>query len=104
MSRRSAKAFVVTGLCLSLVAGFAGTPWVLFSSCVCNQAFVVMYPCTSIFFSAILNVCHIQIQLFAGRVEDFWQGYKLFCYAFYSHSVEHESEFRHSKLGAENLP
>ena len=34
------------------------------------------------------------------RVEDYWQGYKLFCYAFYSHSEAHESEFRNSKLGA----
>lgn len=33
------------------------------------------------------------------RVEDFWQGYKLFSYTYYSHSVRHESEFRDSKLG-----
>lgn len=33
------------------------------------------------------------------RVEDYWVGYKLFCYAYYSHSVSHESEFRLSKLG-----
>ena len=34
------------------------------------------------------------------RVQDYWQGYKLFCYAYYSHSREHESEFRESKLGS----
>lgn len=34
------------------------------------------------------------------RVEDYWHGYKLFCYAFYSHSAAHESEFKDSKLGA----
>ena len=33
------------------------------------------------------------------RVEDYWQGYKLFCYAYYSHSLRHESEFRATKLG-----
>lgn len=33
------------------------------------------------------------------RAEDYWQGYKLFFYAFYSHSEAHESEFRTSKLG-----
>ena len=34
------------------------------------------------------------------RVEDYWQGFKLFCYAYYSESVPHEVEFRQSKLGA----
>lgn len=33
------------------------------------------------------------------RLEDYWIGYKLFCYAYYSHSPAHESEFRSSKLG-----
>ena len=33
------------------------------------------------------------------RVADYWEGYKLFCYAFYSHSLQHEFEFRQSKLG-----
>ena len=36
----------------------------------------------------------------ARRVEDFWRGYKLFCFAYYSHSAHHVVEFRHSKLGA----
>lgn len=34
------------------------------------------------------------------RVEDYWHGYKQFCYAYYSHSLAHESEFRESKSGA----
>ena len=34
------------------------------------------------------------------RASDYWEGYKLFCFAYYSHSVEHETEFRHSKLGS----
>lgn len=37
------------------------------------------------------NVCSVQ---------DYWEGYKLFCYAFYSHSVQHEYEFQQSKLGS----
>lgn len=35
-----------------------------------------------------------------SRVQDYWEGYKLFCYSYYSHSVAHENEFRDSKLGA----
>lgn len=34
------------------------------------------------------------------RVEDYWRGYKLFCYGYYSHSSRHVQEFRESKLGA----
>ena len=33
------------------------------------------------------------------RVEDYWLGYKLFCYAYYSHSVTHQNKFKVSKLG-----
>ena len=32
--------------------------------------------------------------------KNYWQGYKLFCYVYYSHSLQHESQFRHSKLGS----
>jgi hypothetical protein len=34
------------------------------------------------------------------RVGDYWEGYKLFCYSYYLHSVPHEEEFRRCKLGA----
>ena len=37
---------------------------------------------------------------FSGSVEDYWEGYKAFCYAYYSHSVPHESAFRATKLGS----
>lgn len=37
--------------------------------------------------------------LFLCRVDDYWLGYKLFCYAYYSRSVQHEAAFRGSKLG-----
>ena len=36
---------------------------------------------------------------FFCRAEDFWQGYKLFSYAYYSHSRAHEAEFLATKLG-----
>ena len=32
-------------------------------------------------------------------VQDYWEGYKLFCYAYYSHFARHAIEFRESKLG-----
>ena len=35
-----------------------------------------------------------------SRVEDYWEGYKLFCYAYYLHSLQHESAFKQSKLGS----
>jgi hypothetical protein len=38
-----------------------------------------------------------------GSVQDYWEGYKLFCYAYYSHSARHANEFRDSKLGALGL-
>lgn len=41
----------------------------------------------------------IHKRLYGCRVEDYWLGYKLFCYAFYSQSLEHEAEFRQSKMG-----
>lgn len=34
------------------------------------------------------------------RAVDYWEGYKLLCFAYYSHSVQHETEFRQSKLGS----
>lgn len=33
------------------------------------------------------------------RAEDYWVGYKLFCFAYYSHSVRHEAQFKATKLG-----
>lgn len=34
-----------------------------------------------------------------SRAEDYWEGYKLFCYAYYSHSSQHETAFKETKLG-----
>lgn len=34
------------------------------------------------------------------RVEDYWEGYKFFCYAYYSHSIPHMAHFRETKLGS----
>ena len=42
---------------------------------------------------------HIK-HIFVRRAQDYWVGYKLFCYSYYSHSPQHVVEFRESKLGA----
>ena len=34
------------------------------------------------------------------KAEDYWEGYKFFCYGYYSHSLQHEHKFRHCKLGS----
>lgn len=44
--------------------------------------------------------CFVDSRQCLCRVDDYWHGYKLFCYAFYSHSAAHEAEFKDSKLGA----
>ena len=46
----------------------------------------------------VLCLCHRRHV--CSRVEDYWEGYKLFCYAYYSHSPQHESTFKQSKLGS----
>lgn len=46
------------------------------------------------------GMCDFDFRCSLCRVEDYWLGYKMFCYAYYSNSAAHESEFRHSKLGS----
>ena len=50
--------------------------------------------------SAHMVFSFIVFRVCVCRARDYWQGYKLFCYAYYSHSALHESEFRQSKLGS----
>lgn len=50
--------------------------------------------------STCTPTCLVTLPLYVCRVQDYWEGYKLFCYAFYSHSAQHEIEFRQSKLGS----
>ena len=45
-------------------------------------------------------LCLLGCRANVRSVEVYWEGYKLFCYAYYSHSFEHESEFQRSKLGS----
>ena len=49
----------------------------------------------------LTSVCAVLLPppLFFHRAEDYWIGYKLFCFAYYSNSRQHEVEFEHSKLG-----
>ena len=43
--------------------------------------------------STCVDFLFMNFRIYVCRVEDYWQGYKLFCYAYYSHSLQHESEF-----------
>jgi hypothetical protein len=47
-----------------------------------------------------LHFLFVTVRIFDYRIADYWEGYKLFCYAFYSHSLQYEIEFEHSKLGS----
>ena len=49
---------------------------------------------------ARMLLCHIDLRMNVCRAEDYWEGYKLFCYAYYSRSLQHEHEFHQSKLGS----
>ena len=62
--------------------------------------FHIVFECIS----NCLSMCEktvfaIEIQTCVCRVDDYWLGYKLFCYAYYAHSFQHEAEFWQSKLG-----
>lgn len=58
----------------------------------------ILYKCCTMF-CGMPNNCGV-LRMHVCRVEDYWQGYKLFCYAYYSHSLQHESQFRDSKMGS----
>ena len=58
--------------------------------------------CLTLRFCALVMFLAVRQSLL--RVEDLWEGYKLLCYSFYSHSVPHEEEFRQCKLGAYFYP
>jgi hypothetical protein len=49
---------------------------------------------------AVLRFPSLIKHLFVRRAEDYWLGYKLFCFGYYSHSPQHVLEFRESKLGS----
>ena len=62
--------------------------------------FGLVFECTCNCFTMCMNVVFaIELQTCVCRVADYWLGYKLYCYAYYAHSFEHEAEFRQSKLG-----
>lgn len=70
--------------------------------------FVVLFmvvTCACIKSNSIYNITSLCVVFVpsptcVSRVEDYWEGYKLFCYAYYSHSLQHESAFKQSKLGS----
>ena len=65
-----------------------------------NRTAVSVHSCTVVVATLGNILCHIDSCLHVCRVEDYWVGYKFFCFAFYSHSLQHESEFWQCKLGA----
>ena len=56
--------------------------------------------CRTLLFFSVSIVFYSCLHSFDCRVQDYWEGYKLFCYAYYSHSSQHEAEFRNCKLGS----
>ena len=38
------------------------------------------------------------VWIYLCRAEDYWVGYKFFCFDYYSHSLQHQHEFRECKL------
>jgi hypothetical protein len=53
-----------------------------------------LFSLTSFFYWLLVCLGHV------CSVQGYWEGYKLFCYAYYSHSMQHEYEFQQSKLGS----
>ena len=51
-------------------------------------------PCAFLRFPSLIK------DFFVRRAEDYWLGYKFFCFAYYSHSPPHVLQFRESKLGS----
>lgn len=62
--------------------------------------FGIVFECTCNCLTMCSNtVFAIELQTCVCRVDDYWLGYKLYCYAYYAHSFQHEAKFRQSKLG-----
>ena len=69
------------------------------SCCTENLLFGGLHPRKEHGFQHLCLLCSHGFHAYVCRVEDYWLGYKMFCYAYYSHSFIHESMFRNSKLG-----
>ena len=70
--------------------------------CVCRVVhgrYCVCIESNSVYNITSLRVLFVPSPTCDYRVEDYWEGYKLFCYAYYSHSLQHEYAFKQSKLG-----
>ena len=87
-----------SALCACVSVAIGGCCPHLRSAVLCVVCIICHRECLCALTHARGPVC-MCLRMFFCRVQDYWFGYKMFCYAFYSHSVEHESEFRDSKLG-----
>lgn len=78
-----------------------GLCWAHLPVCVDTHSGTIVLPSNlHHFVNTRCNLLPILLWHLVCRVDDYWLGYKLFCYAYYSRSVQHEAEFRESKLGA----
>lgn len=69
--------------------------------CVCGSGCFVGSPRWGQFIGMLCSAfCDVDHSQCLCRAEDYWLGYKLFCYAYYSHSSTHEAEFQATKLGS----
>ena len=76
--------------------------------CVHFGASVLSGALTAVYFRALeIPLMFDMFFLFASgfrahvcSIQDYWEGYKLLCYAYYSHSMQHEYDFQQSKLGS----
>lgn len=41
----------------------------------------------------------ILLMLYCVSVQDFWEGYKFYCFGYYSHSEKYKKRFLSSKMG-----
>ena len=83
----------------SLSVGFARlhTPWVFFFHCAgCACRSLHQRACPSL---AARSTASANQTVCVHSLQDYWEGYKIFCYGYYSNSVRHAAEFRDTKLG-----
>ena len=66
-----------------------------------HQSFLytLLYAVLKLRFACIFECARFRHPATCLQVEDYWQGYKLYCYAYYLYSSGHVSEFRATKLG-----
>lgn len=60
---------------------------------------LVCCSCTVVFRSMSMIIVIYTFDFFGIRARDFWEGYKLYCYAYYSHCDTSKGLFQDCKMG-----